>query len=260
MKKITFIMLLCSALTLWWGCSSSDNDPATPEKPEVAEKPNWNIDLTGNDNVPSWSVKDDENYELSMSISIKLNPILAKYASKEDQIAAFVGDECRGTTTLTLHDTGDITPLASAGITIMGNAQEQGVTFKYYCAQLRRIFTLPNWINYNPNQSPSESGSSYTLPFEEEQGLTSYQLTLALPSGCSVDLSAGDEIAALTPSNECRSTLAWVSDNAIGLNVLAQQGTQLTISLYDADKKTIKKISESFTVGNDKTINLKGIQ
>lgn len=255
-NKIIQIVVFCSVLALGWGCSS-DNENGSPT--HLAEKPNWQLTLTANDAAPSWSVANAEDYELTMSMAVKLNPVLARYASSDDLLAAFIGGVCRCVTTPTVYtDSG----IATLGLTIIGNAGESGVTLKYYCKRLNRIFTLENWINFNPNLSPTQDGAAYVLPFEAEGGMVSARVTVLLPEGSSVDLNAGDEIAVLSDGNQCRSSVSSASDKQIVLDVIAPQGSRLTIDWYSAAKQTIYEAAESLSLTDNaaKTISVSAFQ
>lgn len=62
-RRIFNMAVLCSVLTVWWGCSSdSDNDGGSSE-PQT-EKPNWQLNLSAEDAAPDWVVTNAEDYEL----------------------------------------------------------------------------------------------------------------------------------------------------------------------------------------------------
>lgn len=235
--------VLCSVLTLWWGCSSdSDNDGGSFEP--QAEKPNWQLNLSAEDAAPDWVVTNAEGYELAMSLVVKLNPVLAQYASEDDLVAAFVGGVCRSVTSPYVYADGE-TALASAGLSIVGNAGENSVTFKYYCKRLKRIFVLVDWMSFNPNMNPSQDGSAYVLPFETEGGMVSAPVTVLLPGEAAVNLAAGDEIAVLSEEGWCCSEVLQVGDQQVVLGVLAPSGSRLSIGWYSAANHAIYEAAET---------------
>lgn len=253
-NKILNILVVCSVLTLGWGCSS---DSGSGSSDSQAEKPNWQLNLAANDVAPDWSVTNAEDYELTMSLGVKLSQVLAVYASDDDMLAAFIDGQCRSVATPSVYP-GSGGTLVSAGLNIVGNAGENGVTFKYYCKRLNRIFTLTNWMNFNPNQNPSQGGSAYVLPFESELGRVAAQVTVQLPEGTAVDLSLGDEIALLADGSQCCSNVAWVGEKQVVLNVLAPQGKRLAIDWYCASKHAIYEAAETVLLNSsdDKAVTV----
>lgn len=255
-RRIFNMAVLCSVLTLWWGCSSdSDNDGGSSEP--QAEKPNWQLNLSAEDAAPDWVVTNAEDYELVMSLAVKLNPVLAQYASEDDVVAAFVGGVCRSVASPYVYSGGKAT-LASAGLSIVGNAGESSVTFKYYCKRLKRIFVLRDWMGFNPNMNPSQDGSAYVLPFETEGGLVSAQVTVLLPGEAAVNFAAGDEIAVLSEEGRCCSCVLRVEDRQVALGVLAPSGSRLCIGWYSAANHAIYEAAETFLLvgGEAKTVSV----
>lgn len=246
-NKIIHIIAICSVLALGWGCSSDNNGGGTDTTP--AEKPNWQMSLAANDAAPEWNVVNAEDYELTMSMAVKLNTVLAQYASNDDLLAAFVAGTCRSVTSPTVYAGNDFA-LASASFNIIGNAGESGITFKYYCKRLNRIFTLEHWMDFNPNLSPSQDGAAYVLPFETDGGMMGAQVTIQLPEGTTIDREAGDEIAMLSDSKQCCSQVVSIVGRQVVLNVLAPQGSRLTIDWYSAAQKAILEAAESLTITN----------
>ena len=254
-NKIIHIVVFCSVLALGWGCSSDNNGGGTDITP--AEKPNWQMSLAANDAAPEWSEVNAEDYEMTMSMAVKLNPMLAQYASNDDWLAAFVNGTCRSVTSPTVYAVGDFAS-ASASLNIIGNAGESGITFKYYCKRLNRIFTLEHWINFNPNLSPTQDGVAYALPFETDGGMISAQVTILLPEGTTIDRTAGDEIAILSDGKQCCSQVVSIAGRQVVLYVLAPQGSHLTIDWYSAAQRSILEAAESLTITNSeaKVVNV----
>ncbi len=243
-NKIVNIIAVCSVLTLGWGCSSDDDSYDVQ-----TEKPNWHMDISSDDAAPDWGVTSAGDYEMTMSLGVKLNSALAQYASDDDLLAAFVGGVCRGVVSPSVY-AGEATTLASAGLSIVGNAGDGDVTLKYYCKQLNRIFSLDGWMNFNPNQSPSQDGSAYVLPFEESLGVVSAQVTIVLPDGVSVDLASGDELALLYGGGKCCSSVAKDGEKQAVLNVLAPRGSILSVGWYCASRHIVYEAEETLAINN----------
>lgn len=202
------------------------------------------MDISANDDVPDWSVINAEKYEMTMSLAVKLNQALAQYASDEDMLAAFVDGVCRSVVSPSVY-AGETTTLASAGLSIVGNAGDGDITFKYYCKQLNRIFSLDGWMNFNPNQSPSQDGSAYVLPFEEGIDALSAQVTIVMPDGVSIDFALGDELALLSDEGKCCSNVVWAGEKQVVLNVLAPHGSRLSVGWYSASNHVVYEAEET---------------
>lgn len=62
----------------------------------TASAPEWILDMQGNDTMPVWSDPDKSIFPTSMTAVVRLTPFLERYATENDVMAAFIGDECRG--------------------------------------------------------------------------------------------------------------------------------------------------------------------
>lgn len=257
-KSITYLIVLCLSFTTLWSCGSDSGNDGGSGKPSTSPKPNWTMNSQGTDDAPVWTVGNVENYELTMSLGVKLNPVLAQFAGTGDMIASFIGGECRSVTAPSLHNVGTLVPFVSAGLNIMGNGNDGHITFKYYCSRLHHIFVLNNYMDFNPNQSPSQAGATYELPFETQDGLLSVQYTLTLPEGTELNLADGDEIAALTADGKCRSVTSWGSRTTAVINVLASQGGRLNIMFYDNSEHILYQAAETVTLtdSNPKSLTI----
>ena len=202
MKEIKIIMLT-AVLTMAWACSSDSDDTPANYAFEQAAMPMWSVDLTGSDNAPAWTAPDPSLFESSMFIMVKLQDELATYSTDGDLMAVFIGDECRTVPAIRNVD--------KAGgvyfvLKIRGNSTERDVNFalRYYCAQLRRVFTL---------QGTEKFATERTYGFDEDfvppllLGCTKYPvqqtLTVQLPSTTPFTPDEGD-IVAVFAGGECR--------------------------------------------------------
>ena len=204
MKKSAIkIMLLAAVLTFVWGCSSDDESTSANYTFATAEKPAWSVDLTGNDDAPAWTAPDLSLFESSMFIMVKLQDELAAYSTDGDLMAVFIGDECR---TLPAIRNVDKAGGVYFVLKIRGNSTERDVNFalRYYCAQLRRVFTL---------QGTEKFATERTYGFDEDfvppllRGCTKYPvqqtLTAELPS--TTPFTPGEsDIVAVFAGSECR--------------------------------------------------------
>lgn len=62
----------------------------------TASAPEWILDMQDTDTLPAWSEPDKSIFPTSMTAVVRLTPFLERYATENDVMAAFIGDECRG--------------------------------------------------------------------------------------------------------------------------------------------------------------------
>lgn len=85
---------------------------------------------------PGWKADESGRYPATMTAVVALPPALAQGISTGDQLAAFIGDECRGVGSLVKVESKDLFFLL-----IRGLADEQSlVTFKYYHAAKKHLY------------------------------------------------------------------------------------------------------------------------
>ena len=249
MKEIKIIMLT-AVLTMAWACSSDSDDTPTNYTFEQAAMPMWSVDLTGSDNAPAWTAPDPSFFESSMFIMVKLQDELAAYSTDGDLMAVFIGDECRTVPAIRNVD--------KAGgvyfvLKIRGNSTERDVNFalRYYCAQLRRVFTL---------QGTEKFATERTYGFDEDfvppllLGCTKYPvqqtLTAELPSTTPF-IPGESDIVAVFAGSECR-----------GVGVAGQpftvfrttDGETLDVRYYSAKQAGVYTLKQK--VGQEATIVL----
>ena len=238
-------------------CSSdsSDDNGTGDEKARnstfaAQERPTWSVDLTGNDDAPAWTAPDPSLFESSMFIMVKLQDELAAYSTDGDLMAVFIGDECRTVPAIRNVD--------KAGgvyfvLKIRGNSTERDVNFalRYYCAQLRRVFTL---------QGTEKFATERTYGFDEDfvppllLGCKKYPvqqtLTAELPSTTPF-IPGESDIVAVFAGSECR-----------GVGVAGQPftvfrttgGETLDVRYYSAKQAGVYTLKQK--VGQEATIVL----
>ena len=129
MKNMTsparsFSLLLLAAALCFAACDDKNKPTPTPTEQ----------DLYGNAARPTWTVSEDYDYSSSMTAVIavqKLNGIIVNdsVVNKDDLLAAFVGEECRGIAT---YD-GGLFYLFIAG-------PGESVTLRYYSTRYTNLF------------------------------------------------------------------------------------------------------------------------
>lgn len=145
-----------AALTVAWGCSSGGDDAiATEEGGDDASQftatvintqgePDWQIDLTMNDEAPEWTAPDASNFESSMTVLVKLPETLVPYSTDDDRMAVFVNNECRAVSVRNLNELGPYKEVYFV-LNIRGTASKENteeLTLKYYSGGAHHLFTI----------------------------------------------------------------------------------------------------------------------
>ena len=121
----------------------------------VAEAPQWQIDWSYNQPRPDWQEPSASSYMNFSVILVTLEEELQPYASNNDLLALFVGDELRGMSGPALDmSTGETD---NKHFVVKAYGDESGgdmidVTLKYYNAQLRQVFSRSTTMAYNPDE------------------------------------------------------------------------------------------------------------
>lgn len=141
----TFKILLLSLCVLAGLTSCGDDEVVFPTSPA----PEWQVDLS-------------EQYPLSMSAVVRLPDNLAAHAASGDQLAAFVGDECRG-----VGEAVEVNGKQVYFVLIKGNGNEvQQVKFQYYSAKNSYLYTTPNFLKFEVDSRYGSADSPEVLPLQ----------------------------------------------------------------------------------------------
>ncbi|RZJ99410.1 MAG: hypothetical protein EOO43_26375, partial [Flavobacterium sp.] len=106
------------------GCSKKEDDIAPPEEIYTKFPP------------PDWKVDESGKYPFSMTAAVTIPAKLQLQMNDNDQIAAFINEECRGKGVKIKVDSVDV-----FFILVRGLADEQKkITFKYYSAKSSYIY------------------------------------------------------------------------------------------------------------------------
>lgn len=203
MKTIK-ILLLTTALTLLWGCSSGDDETSSNGSTFVGSgKPAWSVDLTGNEEAPSWLAPDPTKFESSMFIMVKLQEELIPYSTNEDRLTVFIGDECRAVPAEpNKDDEGNVFFV----LKIRGNSSDRAVSFTlcYYCALLHQIFDLEGQETFVSELTYGVDADFVPPLLEGCKKYPAHQLVkVNLPANLPFAQAEGDMIGAFV-GNECR--------------------------------------------------------
>ncbi|HUH18313.1 hypothetical protein [Albibacterium sp.] len=92
---------------------------------------------------PNWEISEIENVQVNFSAIFDLESNLSVYIAENDELAAFVGNDCRGTATL-INDL--------FHITVKGTADENSkVTFRYYSSTTKYMYEAIDYVDFEAN-------------------------------------------------------------------------------------------------------------
>ncbi|MBO4801419.1 MAG: hypothetical protein J5545_06075 [Bacteroidaceae bacterium] len=201
MKTIK-IMLWMAALTLAWGCSSSDDDSSSHFTFTPATAPAWDIDWTWNDPAPDWQEPSATQYECSMNMLVDLNSTLRPLSTDADIMAMFINGTCRGISRRNVYPDGKVVFL----LLIKGASQETGekMELRYYSAGSQQIFVDSGIPPFTPNNLMDEAFSVLLFPQCSSTKYPLYtELTVMLPDVTPFTVTEKD-IMAVFVGDECR--------------------------------------------------------
>ncbi len=94
--------------------------------------------------APSWAVTQMAQYTVTMTVVVQVPEPLLPHIRKADELAAFIGGECRGTGTLVQQ--GEVSAFF---ILIHGTAAEKGmIQFKYYSALKSHLYSTEAFLRF----------------------------------------------------------------------------------------------------------------
>lgn len=93
---------------------------------------------------PAWQVDDVGKYAASMTAVVKLPDELNEKLGKDDQLGAFVDDDCRGTGELISVGGSPVYFVMIHGTT----SEEISVMFKYYCTKDAHMYVSENSLKF----------------------------------------------------------------------------------------------------------------
>ena len=118
--------------------------------------------LPGSEPPPAWTVSASlyTKFEYTMSVQVVMQQELLPYVSDDDLMCAVVDGEIRAVSTL--YRTGSQPYFCLA---IAGEGSGAMVSLRYYCSQLKRIYTATDWLPFTPSMPPTQNGKPYILKF-----------------------------------------------------------------------------------------------
>ncbi|MBR6188120.1 MAG: hypothetical protein IKQ59_04080 [Prevotella sp.] len=229
MKKI-FQLFLLAALSL-----PASAYTVTP----VTEAPDWQMDWTFNQSRPDWQAPSATDYSNFTVMFIKLEATLQPYASKDDLMAIFVGDELRGVASPAYvvgnEDTAPNTFVLKA-FSNEGNGDVVDLTLKYYNAQLKQIFTCTKTITYDMEEVfgiEEDFIPEFTLGSAKYPVVNTVDM-MSILAGAAITPAEGDIVGAFV-GDECRGV--WTMADGQYLNIYLRDAEEtVTLKYYDSTR------------------------
>lgn len=270
-KTFASLSMMVAALMATWGCNSSDDkedngDVPVPRVGYVLSSseaaPEWHIDWSANDPVPNWQSPDATNFESWAVLMVKLDPVLANFASDNDMMAVFIDDELRATSTPSKNLSGQIKDDDGSVYFILkvfsNNMSGKTVNFtlKYYSYNLHQMFSLEGEEKFvaervygveNDFEAPFQMGSSkYPV-------VTNLQLTTVYREESDITPSANDVIGVFV-GDECRGLYTLtdaLSSAPVNISVFGREiGETATLKYYSVGKKSVLTFVETFQLSS----------
>lgn len=258
---------LLASLTLG-ACSSNDDEetPAGYTMETVNQAPAWQVDYSGSESRPDWQEPNAANYENWTTMLLQMEDELKPYATDDDLLALFVGDELRGLSgPARMVTDGEETVLNGEFILkAFGNEADQNVmsvTLRYYCSQLRQVFSRSVEMKYEMGKVyglDEDLIPQFTLGSAKYPVVTYLMVTAADLSPIDATFASGDMLAAFV-GDECRGAITLNDQTTNDLNDQTanatshqltvfgrQEGEAYTLKYYNAATGRVYTLSKSF--------------
>ena len=247
--------ILLASLTLGACSSDDDNTPSDYTVETVSQAPTWQVDWSGNEARPDWQAPNPSDFENWTVVLVRLEDALKPYATKDDVMAFFVGDELRGLAQPAINMKEDRTDDSLYVMKVYGNEASQEllkVTIKYYCSQLKQIFSHSGNIRYNVDEVygiDEQLVPQFTLGSSKYPVATHLVITAADLPAIDTSFAAGDMLAAFV-GNECRGTYTFEEGHLsmpVTMTVFGQQEREAyTLKYYNAASRRVYTFSKTF--------------
>ena len=255
MNRIKLAILLLASLTLGTCSSDDDETPSGYTVETVSQTPTWQIDWSANDARPDWQEPSASDFDNWTVILVQLEDALKPYASKDDMMAFFVFDELRGMAKPAINVSENETDATLYLMKAFGNEIGQEtleVTLKYYCSQLRQVFSRTDYISYNVGEIygiDEPLVPHFTLGSSKYPVVTNLVIAAADLPAIDVPFAAGDLLAAFA-GDECRGTYTLDDDllsTLVTMPVFGKRENEAYIlKYYNAASQRIYTFSKRF--------------
>ena len=204
------------------------------------DAPLWQIDWSYNQARPDWQEPQASAFSDFAVMIVTVEEALQPYATADDLMAIFVGDELRGLARPLVMGDGrtDATRFLLKAYSNEGYGDQVVVAIKYYNAQLQQLFTLSESMTLDENSQLGIT-DDFVPPFT--LGSAKYPVATTLDVAdilAGVTPAEGDVVAAFV-GDECRGLWTAPGDGS-GLSVyLTSEDEDVVVKYYDATRHRI---------------------
>lgn len=267
-KSILYPTAILLAVLVTGACGNDDDDinnnnnnnnqetPSAYTVKSVAEAPSWQVNWTGNDSRPEWQEPQPGNYENWTTLLLQVEDELKPYATEDDMLALFVGDEVRGLTgpARIVADGEEIVQNGEFILKAFGNETDQNqvnVTLRYYSSQLQQVFTRSVEMKYEMGKIyglDSHIVPHFTLGSPKYPVVTTMTLAPFTQALYDIQPVAGDMAAAFV-GDECRGIVTLderLLSSEVRMTVFGRQaGEAYTLKYYSNATQSIYTITKT---------------
>lgn len=253
----TKLLLITSLALLVSACGSSDDNSENSGKGftevRVSQAPSWALDWSYNQERPDWVEPNSSDYEFWSVMLVQLEGALRPYASADDLMAVFVGNELRGLAKPAISVDSDSTAanfFLIKAYTNEGDKTMIDVTLKYYCSKLQHIFSRSATIE---NKVEEVTGVDEDFIPQLTLGPAKYPVVMTLP------LSSTPLTVASFHTAQSGMVAAFVGDECRGVTSLPattmtvygrEAGEALTFKYYDATNTRVLTFNQTLSISN----------
>lgn len=263
MKHLKYIIFSAITLLCLSNCKEEDIVYATFPKPDwkvdlngYVDMPNWVASEDGNKGTPDWKLNlmNDETppqwtepgsgiFQFSMTAIVRLSDFLETYADDADQMAAFIGDECRGIGSVEYNNDQKLFFIYIKG----NNSEAHKVSLKYYSAKNKKMYTCEGLFDFEQNANYGTAESPEIAPFDLSGKYPQYMnATVVIPDNFTATPQDADIMAAFV-DNDCRGVgKLKIREDGKRIYELEIRGTKETtqniyFKYYSTEKNNIYK-------------------
>ncbi|MBQ7443879.1 MAG: dockerin type I repeat-containing protein [Bacteroidaceae bacterium] len=225
------------------------------------QAPQWQIDWRYNQQRPEWQEPQAAAYSTFAVMLITIEEELQPYATPNDLMAIFVGDELRGLASPLVQANGtvDATRFLLKAYSNEGSGDNVDITLQYYNAQLKQLFTLAEKMTLDEDANLGiydDFVPFFTLGTAKYPVVTTIDPEATL-AAAGITPAVGDVIAAFV-GDECRGVSQWSELLGATLSVFLYAADEdIVLKYYDAKGHRIITFDSSMSgdVNADGTVN-----
>ena len=249
-------MAVATCACLLFACASHDDEAATPATPAYTSaaaegRPVWQLDLYGEQSMPTWADPDMTQFENSMFVLVKLQDELTAFSTDDDRMACFVDDKCRS---VIAHPSKDTEGNIYFALKILGNASDRQVSIeaRYYSGGLRQLFVLRGGVEFIAERV---YGVDYDFVPSFLTGVAKYHVKMRIMADTTTlpVEPADDDILAAFVGGKCRGVAAAGEQLTV---YGCSEGEQAELRYYSSNTQTIYTRAQTVPITADGQIHI----